>query len=146
MDRSKTAQLPGDTTAAHWIREMSNTAALTVLIYEKCRQIDLVWRERKSWITVAPLWMAFQLTIVALTGTSATAMYEYDILSVSCFNDFGCIVTILGKYVVTLLMTLSVQVAIAAPDEFSQPRRDVVARLVLHDPLSNAPARPWSPY
>lgn len=111
MDRSKIAQFPSDTIAAYWILyvgRMSNTAALTVLIYEKFlilqEEIELVWCKRKSWITVfyffnswiAPLWIAFQLTTVALTGPSAMT---------------ACIVTILGTNVVTLLMTLSVQVA-----------------------------------
>ncbi|KAI6154304.1 hypothetical protein EDD17DRAFT_1631989 [Pisolithus thermaeus] len=178
MDGSKTAQFPGDTIAAYWILyvgRMSNTAALTALVYED--QIDLVWRKRKSWITgfhfflgmpflanswIAPLWIAFQLTIVALTGTSATTvrlplsihpirnstpaswMYEYDVLSVLCFNDdFSCIVTILGKNVATLRSKVSGHAALG---ELSQPPRDLVARLVPHDPLSNAPARPWSPY
>ncbi|KAI6110996.1 hypothetical protein F5141DRAFT_1213886 [Pisolithus sp. B1] len=58
MDGSKTAQFPGDTIAAYWILyvgRMSNTAALTALVYEEFfvlqEEIDLVWRKRKSWIT-----------------------------------------------------------------------------------------------
>ncbi|KAI6152737.1 hypothetical protein EDD17DRAFT_1635758 [Pisolithus thermaeus] len=137
MDGSQTTQFPGGTVAAYWILyvgRMSNTTALTVLIYEKCGQIDLVWRKRESWITnswIAPLWIAFQLTIVALTGTSATAVKIATFHPPNqelnpCFLDL------------TLLMALSVR----APDEFRQPRRDVDWFLM----ILYTPARPWSPY
>ncbi|KAI6002541.1 hypothetical protein EDC04DRAFT_428252 [Pisolithus marmoratus] len=130
MDRIKTVQFPSDPIVANWIREsdcrplskpheidpctvyvgrLSNTAALAVLIYEKFlileEEIELVWCKRKSWITVlyffnswlAPLWIAFQISVVVLEEPSAVTV--------------SCIATILGRNVVTLLMTLSVQTA-----------------------------------
>ncbi|KAL4075106.1 hypothetical protein V8B97DRAFT_1539070 [Scleroderma yunnanense] len=108
----------------YWILYMgrlSRTAALSLLIYERFLiledEVDLLWCKRKRWVTflycliswLGIVWITIRMIDPDKASSTATFV-TIHCLSVWSDDNFSCTVHILGSDLITLVMTLSVQV------------------------------------